>query len=95
MVAQAILCNYYFIFYVLSPATAHKMIHYFEEEAVKSYTSYLEQIEAGEIADCRAPQLAIDYCDLPADAKLSDMIQRVRAYEKRHADANLTFAEAH
>jgi len=95
LLAQAIFWNYYFILYVVSPATAHKMIHYFEEEAVKSYTSYLEQIEAGKIEDCPAPRLAIDYYDLPADAKLSDMIQRVRADEQRHADANLTFAEAH
>ena len=95
LAAQAIFWNYYFILYVVSPATAHKMIHYFEEEAVKSYTSYLEQIEAGEIEDCPAPRLAIDYYNLPADAKLSDMIQRVRADEQRHADANLTFAKAH
>ena len=95
MVAQAIFWNYYFILYVVSPATAHKMIQYFEEEAVKSYASYLEQIEAGEIDDCPAPRLAIDYYDLPADAKLSDMIKRVRADEQRHAEANLTFAQAH
>jgi ubiquinol oxidase len=95
LVAQLVFMTYYFILYIVSPRTAHKMIHYFEEEAVKSYTSYLEQIEAGAIEDCPAPRLAIDYYDLPSDARLSDLIRCVRADEQGHADANLTFAEAH
>ena len=95
LVAQLVFMTYYFILYIVSPRTAHKMIHYFEEEAVKSYTSYLEQIEAGAIEDCPAPRLAIDYYDLSSDAKLSDMIHCVRADEQGHSDANLTFAEAH
>ena len=95
LIAQLVFMAYYFVLYIVSPKTAHKMIHYFEEEAVTSYTSYLEQIEAGEIENCPAPCLAIDYYDLPADAKLSDMILRVRADEQRHADANLTFSDAY
>ena len=65
LVAQLVFMTYYFILYIVSPRTAHKMIHYFEEEAVKSYTSYLEQIEAGEIEDCPAPRLAIDTTTYP------------------------------
>ena len=95
LIAQLVFMAYYLVLYIVSPKTAHKMIHCFEEEAVRSYTSYLEQIEAGEIADVPAPRLAIDYYDLSADAKLSDMIRCVRADEQGHADANLTFAEAH
>ena len=95
LTAQLVFMAYYFVLYIVSPKTAHKMIHYFEEEAVRSYTSYLEQIEAGEIDNCPAPRLAIDYYDLPADAKLSDMIFKVRADEQGHANANLTFAEAY
>ena len=92
LVAQLVFMAYYFALYIVSPKTAHRMIHYFEEEAVNSYTAYLAQIEAGEIENCPAPRLAIDYYDLPADAKLSDMILRVRADEQGHADANLTFS---
>ena len=95
LIAQLVFMGYYLVLYIVSPKTAHKMIHYFEEEAVRSYTSYLEQIEAGEIEDVPAPRLAIDYYDLSADAKLSDMISCVRADEQGHADANLAFAEAH
>ena len=93
--AQLVFMAYYFVLYIVSPKTAHRMIHYFEEEAVNSYTAYLAQIEAGEIENCPAPRLAIDYYDLPADAKLSDMILRVRADEQGHADANLTFSEGY
>ena len=93
--AQLVFMAYYFVLYVVSPKTAHRMIHYFEEEAVNSYTAYLAQIEVGEIENCPAPSLAIDYYDLPADAKLSDMILRVRADEQGHADANLTFSEGY
>ncbi len=71
------------------------MIHYFEEEAVQSYTSYLEEIQAGRIEDVPAPQLAIQYYELHTDARLSDMIFRVRADEQGHSDANLKFAEAY
>ena len=95
LVAQLVFMAYYFVLYVVSPKTAHRMIHYFEEEAVNSYTAYLAQIEVGEIENCPAPSLAIDYYDLPADAKLSDMILRVRADEQGHADANLTFSEGY
>ena len=90
--AQAIFWNYYFLFYVFFPKTAHKMVHYFEEEAVSSYTNYLELIEGGQIEDVPAPQLAIDYYNLSSEAKLSDMIKCVRADEQHHADVNLRLA---
>jgi len=90
--AQAIFWNYYFVFYVFFPRTAHKMVHYFEEEAVSSYTNYLELIEGGKIEDVPAPQLAIEYYSLSVDAKLSDMIRCVRADEQHHAEVNLRMA---
>jgi ubiquinol oxidase len=91
--AQAVFWNYYFIFYVFFPKTAHKMVHYFEEEAVSSYTSYLQLIESGQIEDVPAPQLAIDYYEaLGPGARLSDMVRCVRADEQTHANANLRMA---
>ena len=61
LAAQAIFWNYYFILYVCSPKTAHLMVHYFEEEAVKSYTAYLEIVEIGTVQNVAAPDLAIEY----------------------------------
>ena len=95
LIAQLVFMAYYLVLYIVSPKTAHKMIHYFEEEAVQSYTSYLEEIQAGRIEDVPAPQLAIQYYELHTDARLSDMIFRVRADEQGHSDANLKFAEAY
>ena len=86
--AQFIFWHFYLVFYIVAPNTAHKMIAYFEEEAVRSYTEYLELIESGKIADVPAPQLAIDYYGLKQTAKLSHMVRCVRADEQRHSEAN-------
>ena len=93
LAAQAIFWNYYFVLYVCAPKTAHLMVHYFEEEAVKSYTAYLERVESGAVQNVPAPNLAIEYYDLPSDARLSDLIRCVRADEQHHAIANARFAE--
>ena len=92
LAAQAMFWNYYLLLYLCSPKTAHLMVHYFEEEAVKSYTSYLEMVEDGLVENVPAPTLAIGYYGLGQDAKLSDLIKCVRADEQRHAIANAQFA---
>lgn len=63
LTAQFIFWHYYLILYIFFPKTAHRMIHYFEEEAVRSYTSYLEMIESGDIDNIPAPEMAISYYD--------------------------------
>ena len=88
LTAQIIFWHYYLVLYVLFPKTAHRMIHYFEEEAVRSYTSYLEMIESGDIDNIPAPEMAISYYNLNSDARLSDMVERVREDEKHHAEVN-------
>ena len=93
LAAQAIFWNYYFLLYFCSPTTAHLMVHHFEEEAVKSYTSYLKMVESGLVENVPAPTPAIDYYGLKETAKLSDLIKCVRADEQRHAVANAKFAE--
>lgn len=92
LLAQGIFWLYYFTLYVISPSTAHLMVHYFEEEAVKSYTSYLKEIREGRIEDVPAPQLAIDYYHLNKDARLSDMIKCVRDDERKHSKVNKKFS---
>ena len=93
VVAQLIFFTFYLFMYIFFTRTAHKMIAYFEEEAVRSYTSYLHMIENKQIADVSAPQIAVEYYDLTENARLSDMIRCVRADEARHADANHRFAD--
>ena len=92
MTAQFVFWHFYFILYVYFPGTAHRMIGYFEDQAVVSYTQYLDRIERGDIENVDAPQTAIDYYNLPKNAKLSDVITAVRADEQGHADVNHAMA---
>jgi len=92
LVAQAVFWNLFFIFYVLFPRTAHRIVGYFEEEAVYSYTEYLSEIDAGKIPNTMAPQIAIDYWKLPKDATLRDVVIAVREDEVKHRDVNHQFA---
>ena len=91
--AQAIFGLFYFIMYIFFTRTAHRMIGYFEDEAVKSYTEYLDQVENGTTLNINAPELAIDYYGLPRNAKLSDLIKCVRADEMHHSSVNHSYAD--
>ena len=90
--AQLIFMLFYFILYVIDYKTAHRMIAYFEEEAVKSYTDYLGLVERGEVENVPAPRLAIQYYEMGSNAKLSDLIKRVRADEQHHSEVNHKYA---
>ena len=91
--AQLIFMLFYTILYIIDYKTAHKMIAYFEEEAVRSYTDYLALVESGEVENVPAPKLAIKYYKMKNDAKLSDLIKKVRADEKHHSEVNHKYAD--
>lgn len=93
MITQAIFWNVYFFLYLFSPKTAHRMVGYFEEEAVISYTAFLHEIDEGRFENVAAPKLAIDYWKLPANATLRDVVLAVREDEAGHRDVNHQFAE--
>ncbi|MBN8817194.1 MAG: alternative oxidase [Sphingomonas sp.] len=82
----------FFALYLLSPRTAHRLVGYFEEEAVISYTLYLREIDEGRSANPPAPALARHYWHLPEDATLRDVVLVVRADEAHHRDVNHGFA---
>ena len=94
MVAQAIFYNFYFFLCLFAPKTAHRVVGYFEEEAVTSYTHYLREIDEGRLENGPAPQIAIDYWDLPKQARLRDVVIAVREDEAGHRDRNHYFADA-
>lgn len=94
MIAQAIFYNFYFFLYLFAPKTAHRVVGYFEEEAVISYTHYLNEIDEGRLENISAPKIAIDYWGLPATARLRDVVIAVRADEAGHRDRNHYFADA-
>ena len=91
--AQAIFGLFYFIMYIFFTRTAHRMIGYFEDEAVKSYTDYLERVESGELENFQAPILAIQYYGLDRNAKLSDLIRAVREDEQKLSKVNDSYAD--
>ncbi|WP_140986552.1 alternative oxidase [Asticcacaulis tiandongensis] len=78
----------FFLLYVVSPKTAHRVVGYFEEEAVVSYTQYLAEIESGRSPDVAAPDIAKRYWKLPDNATLRDVVLVVRADEAHHRDVN-------
>ena len=90
--AQAIFMAFYLFMYICFPKTSHRMIGYFEDEAVKSYTEYLDLVENGTVMNIRAPRIAIEYYNLKKDARLSDLIISVRADEMHHAEVNHDYA---
>jgi len=82
----------FFGLYLISARTAHRIVGYFEEEAVISYTLYLKELDEGRSANVPAPEIARRYWKLPADATLRDVILVVRADEAHHRDVNHGFA---
>ncbi|MEO1014562.1 MAG: alternative oxidase [Pseudomonadota bacterium] len=93
ILVQGMFFNAYFLVYLFAPRTAHRFVGYLEEEAVVSYTRYLEEIEAGRIENVAIPQSAIDYWGLPADARLRELVIAVRADEAGHRDVNHALAD--
>eukprot|EP01135_Chromosphaera_perkinsii_P010502 Nk52_evm12s2152 gene=Nk52_evmTU12s2152 len=85
---QAVFFNAYFLLYLLTPATCHRVVGYLEEEAVVSYTQFLKEIDEGRIANGPAPQIAIDYWNMKEDATIRDVVLAVRADEAKHRDVN-------
>ena len=83
----------FFALYLVSARTAHRVVGYFEEEAVISYTHYLAEIDEGRSANVAAPEIAKRYWALPADATLRDVVLVVRADEAHHRDVNHGFAD--
>ena len=93
LMAQVSFGIFYTLLYIFFKKTAHRMIGYFEEEAVTSYSEYLEEIDNGTIINSPAPQIAIDYWNLDAKASLRDVVIAVRADEAGHRDKNHEFAD--
>jgi ubiquinol oxidase len=93
VVAQGVFYNAFFLLYLVSTRTAHRLVGYLEEEAVLSYTEYLEGIDSGRYENVPAPAMAIRYWNLPEDARLREVIEAVRADEAGHRDVNHCFAD--
>ncbi|HYD88241.1 MAG TPA: alternative oxidase [Vitreimonas sp.] len=92
LAAQWVFYIGFFVLYLVSAKTAHRVVGYFEEEAVISYTHYLQEIDEGRSPNVPAPEIAKRYWNLPDDATLRDVVLAVRADEAHHRDVNHAFA---
>jgi len=90
--AQWVFYIFFFGLYIVSARTAHRVVGYFEEEAVISYTHYLAEIDEGRSPNPQAPAIARRYWGLPETATLRDVVEVVRADEAHHRDVNHGFA---
>jgi ubiquinol oxidase len=88
LVAQGAFYIGYFGLYLASRRTAHRLVGYFEEEAVLSYTLYLDELESGRMPNPPAPGIAQRYWKLSNGARLADVVRAVRADEAVHRDVN-------
>lgn len=93
LLAQGIFFASFLLLYVISGRTAHRLVGYFEEEAVYSYSEYLAEVDSGRLENVAAPEIAINYWQLANDATLRDVIIAVRNDEAGHRDVNHQFAD--
>lgn len=94
LLAQGVFFNGFFLLYLISPAMAHRMIGYFEEEAVYSYDCFIDAIDANQIANCSIPEFARSYWRLAPSALLRDLVVAIRADEAGHRDMNHHLSDA-
>jgi ubiquinol oxidase len=92
LLVQGIFLAGFSILYLVSSRTAHRVVGYFEEEAVTSYTLYLKEIDEGRSPNVPAPAIARHYWKMADDATLRDVVLVVRADEAHHRDVNHAFA---
>jgi len=74
----------------------HAFVSYLEEEAVKTYTHAIQDIDTGKIPEwknLKAPELAIWYWRLPEGADMRDLLLAVRADEACHNHVNAVLAD--
>ena len=94
MAGQFLFGAFYTILYIFFKRTAHRMVGYFEEEAVFSYTEYLNEIDSGKIPNTPAPDVAINYWGLDKSATLREVIEVIRDDEAGHRDRNHAIADS-
>jgi ubiquinol oxidase len=92
LIVQGCFFVIYFALYLLSPTTAHRVVGYFEEEAIVSYEHYLALVTEGYHDNVDATALAKSYWNLTENAKLTDMIEATIKDEMLHRDVNHKFA---
>lgn len=94
--AQGVFFNSMFISYLISPRTCHRFVGYIEEEAVKTYTQAIADLEAGKLPKwekLEAPEIAVKYWNMPEGHRtMRDLLLYIRADEAKHREVNHTLS---
>jgi hypothetical protein len=93
---QALFVAWYSAFYFCFPRTSHRFVAYLEEQAVKTYTQAIQDLDDGKLpkwSKMKAPKEAIKYWGLDEDASFRDMLISIRADEANHREYNHHFAD--
>ncbi|EJC98005.1 alternative oxidase [Fomitiporia mediterranea MF3/22] len=93
--AQGVFYNVFFFSYLMAPRVCHRFVGYLEEEAVKTYTALIADLENGRFPEWEnkpAPPIAKDYWRLRDNATLLDMIYAIRSDEVTHRFVNHSLA---
>eukprot|EP00118_Oscarella_pearsei_P002962 m.12417 g.12417 ORF g.12417 m.12417 type:complete len:300 (+) comp24036_c0_seq2:39-938(+) len=96
--AQGSFVNMFFLSYLVSPKFCHRFVGYLEEEAVKTYTKCLEDLDDGKLKSWSlmpSPPVAKTYWNLPDDATMKDVVYAIRADEAHHRVVNHTLGSMH
>ncbi len=95
MFSQAAFTAYYSIHYIFAPRVAHRLVGYLEEEAVKTYTNMIKDLDGGKLPIWEKYPISNDpkrYWELPEEAKMRDLLLAIRADEVNHREFNHHFA---
>eukprot|EP00340_Litonotus_pictus_P009580 CAMPEP_0170514592 /NCGR_PEP_ID=MMETSP0209-20121228/1173_1 /TAXON_ID=665100 ORGANISM="Litonotus pictus, Strain P1" /NCGR_SAMPLE_ID=MMETSP0209 /ASSEMBLY_ACC=CAM_ASM_000301 /LENGTH=197 /DNA_ID=CAMNT_0010798747 /DNA_START=320 /DNA_END=913 /DNA_ORIENTATION=+ len=93
--SQFIFTAYYGLHYIFSPSTAHRMVGYLEEEAVKTYTNMINDFDKGKLPKWKKMPISEDpkrYWELPQEATMRELLLAIRADEVNHREFNHHFA---
>jgi len=81
---EGVLLRSFSAWFVASPSFCRSFVAYLEEEAVKAYTSLLQDMDAGllpRLAQLKAPAPACSFYGLPPETPLRDVFRCIRADE--------------
>lgn len=92
--AQGVFFNGFFLPYLISPSICHRFVGYLEEEAVRTYTKCIADLESGKLPlweNMEAPEMAVEYWNMPVGKRgMKDLLYHVRADEAKHREVNHT-----
>ncbi|RVX69841.1 Alternative oxidase, mitochondrial [Exophiala mesophila] len=94
--AQGVFCNGFFFAYLINPTICHRFVGYLEEEATKTYSYAIDDLDAGKLPaweTLQAPDIAVKYWNMPEGHQtMRDLLLYIRADEAKHREIHHTLA---